>query len=115
MHAHGDGPQQAVFESDDLLQQAQLGIPLYDRALQGGLLATPAATPAADVLAAAFDELGGEELELAAPASNYLRLNSWLSGTPLLLIFALERVTARRWRSRSAHDKTENSRRRRLH
>jgi hypothetical protein len=67
------------------------------------------------VLAAAFDELGGEELELAAPASNYLRLNTWLNGTPLLLIFALERVTARRSRSRSAHEKTENSRRRRVH
>jgi hypothetical protein len=111
---HAEGLRRAVFEGDDWMQQAQLGAPLYDRASHGGLLATPAAVPTDEVLAAAFDELGGEELELAAPASDYLRLNSWLSGTPLLLIFALDRVTARRSRPRSANDKAGNSLRRRM-
>ncbi len=51
-----------------------------------------------DALAAAFDQLGGDDLALASTVSDRVRVN-WLSGTPLLLMFALERFTARKSRN----------------
>jgi hypothetical protein len=52
-----------------------------------------------DALAAAFDQLDGDDLAIASTMSDRVRVN-WLSGTPLLLMFALERVTARKSRNR---------------
>jgi hypothetical protein len=55
-----------------------------------------------DAFAAAFDQLGADDLALAATVSDRVRVN-WLSGTPLLLMFALERVTARKSRNRQTN------------
>jgi hypothetical protein len=114
-HPVSDVSLREAFEHGDLMAQSQLGIALFDRASRAGTVANPSALATDDVLAAAFDEIGDEELTVAAPASDYLRLNSWLSGTPLLLIFALERATARRSRGRQASAAEEDSRRRRIH
>jgi hypothetical protein len=55
-----------------------------------------------DALSAAFDQLGGDDLAVASTLSDRVRVN-WLSGTPLLLMFALERVTARKSRNRQTN------------
>jgi hypothetical protein len=52
-----------------------------------------------DALASAFDQIDGDDLAIASTMSDRVRVN-WLSGTPLLLMFALERVTARKSRNR---------------
>lgn len=98
----GDVPLAAAVGSGAPMPQAQLGVPVYDRALRASSIAHSLAAPADEVLAAAFDEIGEGELAVGSPSSDYLRLNSWLSGTPLLLMFALERVTARRSRARQS-------------
>jgi hypothetical protein len=56
------------------------------------------AIPRAAAFAAVFDEIGRGDTVLPAPSTDRLRPDSWLGGTPLLLMFALERVTSRKTR-----------------
>jgi hypothetical protein len=107
LDAEQDMAARSTLEYGDELAQAPLGIPLFDRASRATSVANAASLSADDVLAAAFNEFGDAELALAAPSSDNLRLSNWLSSTPLLLIFAVERVTARRSRARQASYKME--------
>jgi hypothetical protein len=84
--------------------QSGVAVVLKERALPAGATAVPLAATADEAVAAAFDQIGDGELALPSPSTDRLRLEGWLSGTPLLLMFALERVTARNTRRRRASD-----------
>lgn len=94
-------PMQTESENVDLFSQfsrPEIDASLFDRGAR--LITSSHLEPTSDVLAAAFDQIGGVELPAATPSPGNLRLNSWLGGTPLLLILALDRFTARRARAR---------------
>jgi hypothetical protein len=101
----------SAFESADLIAQPRLGVAWYDRASRAGLL-TPSSLPPADALAAAFDDFGDGEAASASSSPEYPRFDRWLNSTPLLLIFALERITSRRSRPRQARQTTWSAARR---
>ena len=88
---------------------ALLGAPLQtmppnEGALDAGASLTPVDKKRDEAVEAAFDQLGDSEYALPSPSSDRVRLQSWLSGTPLLLMLALERMTARKSRRRRATD-----------
>jgi hypothetical protein len=64
----------------------------------------PTASPATTL--AAFEQLGEGRLALPSSFSDNLRLNHWLGSAPLLLIIALERMTARSSRRQRKTDGT---------
>ncbi len=78
--------------------ESQNAAPVNDGAIRAGK--TPQLPVEPEDIAAAFDKFGSSDLAIPPPSPNGSRLSSWLDGTPLLLMFAFERVTARRSRRR---------------
>jgi hypothetical protein len=76
--------------------------PVNEPAPVDGAADAPAGALPQEVLEAAFEQVGNGELAIASSSTDRLRLQSWLSGTPLLLLFALERVAVRNRRRNRA-------------
>jgi hypothetical protein len=88
---------------DDLTAQSPANL-RNERTSHINALAKPADLQTDEAVVAAFDQIGNGEVALPAPTADRLRLNGWLSGTPLLLMFALERVAAHNARRRHQTD-----------
>jgi hypothetical protein len=84
--------------------QLQTAMPLNERDTRSGAIVTPSDAQPVEAVEAAFDRLGDGEYALPSASTDRTRPHSWLSGTPLLLMFALERVAARNSRRRRATD-----------
>jgi hypothetical protein len=60
----------------------------------------------AAVVEAAFDDIGEVEHAIPSTSADRSPLPSWLSGTPLLLMFALERIASHKSRRRRSRETT---------
>jgi hypothetical protein len=90
---------------DDVTVQSPVNLH-EERALLIGPMPKSASARSDEAVMAAFDQIGDSELALPSPSADRLPLNGWLSGTPLLLMFALECMTARNSRRRRAAEAT---------
>jgi hypothetical protein len=91
------------FRYGDMASHEQTAEMLFAVALNevlqhAGPVAVPSAALRDEAVTAAFDELGGDELSLPSLSTTGIRLDGWFNNAPVLLLFALERVTARRSR-----------------
>jgi hypothetical protein len=86
----------------------QTGNPFGDPLLSAVALSQPISGHHDSAVEAAFNQIGERDYALFSTATDRVRLQSWLSGTPLLLMFALERITARSsWRRRPTDSAVE--------
>lgn len=95
-----DGPSLTTAAVVRVTPVADLGGTLKNDVAGEASLAAPLNGLPEEAAAAAFAELGSAEPVAVVGAGDRLHLHSWLSGTPLLLMLALERVTARSARRR---------------
>jgi hypothetical protein len=86
--------------------QSQTGNSLFDPSSSALASAQPIASQHDLAAEAAFNQIGDGDHAVPTSSADRVRLQSWLSGTPLLLMLALERITARSSRRRRPTDST---------
>jgi hypothetical protein len=104
----------SLVSGDDSTPQSQFGYLLHGHAPLVRASTNAAELQPDDVLETAFEQIGGSDYALLASSADHrIWLNSWISGMPLLLMFALERVATRNSRQRRASEGTIEAVRRR--
>jgi hypothetical protein len=92
----------------------EIGVQLPTAVLSNGVapsagsIMKPVDAPSELAVEAAFEQIGEGESAIPMSPNERVRLDNWLSGAPLLLMLALERVTARNSRRRLASANTVN-------
>lgn len=78
--------------------QPPAGILLSESARRAGSIGEAGDAPSDVAVEAAFHQIGEAESAIPVSSNERVRLDNWLSGAPLLLMLALERVAARNFR-----------------